>query len=67
MNQLRLFAQPERRYLLPYGTPQRSSGGLPAHIDDNGQALCGAVVGEHEVNEWLCSWDLCKTCEDLSN
>lgn len=30
-------------------------------------ALCGVVVGNHEVSKRLCSWNLCKACQDMTD
>lgn len=49
-------------YILPHGTDHHSSGGLPAHIADNGKPLCGAEVGEYTVSQVLQAWNLCEAC-----
>lgn len=55
------------RFILPFGDGIQSSGGREAHINRDGAALCGAqIAGRSAIYDSLCSWNLCESCQELS-
>ena len=54
------------RYMLPMSPGMNSSGGLPAHINERGKPMCGVEVERFRYDDFLCSWNLCERCKQLS-